>query len=87
MIDELGRAGVDGRGGAGFPLVRKLAAVTARGRRRGRGAPLVVANAAEGGTRQPQGRRPARARTAPGARRPRRRGRRDRCLRGSARHE
>lgn len=48
VIDELGRAGVDGRGGAGFPLARKLAAVTARGRRRGRGAPLVVANAAEG---------------------------------------
>lgn len=48
VVDELGRAGVDGRGGAGFPLARKLAAVTARGRRRGRGAPLVVANAAEG---------------------------------------
>ncbi|MCS6563337.1 NADH-ubiquinone oxidoreductase-F iron-sulfur binding region domain-containing protein [Curtobacterium poinsettiae] len=48
VTDELGRAGVDGRGGAGFPLARKLAAVTARGRRRGRGAPLVVANGAEG---------------------------------------
>ena len=48
LVEELGRAGVDGRGGAGFPLARKLAAVTVRGRRRGRGAPLVVANAAEG---------------------------------------
>ncbi|MBF4614843.1 NADH-ubiquinone oxidoreductase-F iron-sulfur binding region domain-containing protein [Curtobacterium sp. VKM Ac-1376] len=48
IIDELGRAGVDGRGGAGFPLARKLTAVAARGRRRTRGAPIVIANGAEG---------------------------------------
>ncbi|MGN6408587.1 MAG: NADH-ubiquinone oxidoreductase-F iron-sulfur binding region domain-containing protein [Curtobacterium sp.] len=54
IIDEIGRAGVDGRGGAGFPLARKLAAVAARSARAsssGRGhdrTPVVIGNAAEG---------------------------------------
>lgn len=48
VVDEIGLAGVDGRGGAGFPLARKLAAV-ARPRRDGRRRPpLVIANGAEG---------------------------------------
>lgn len=49
IIDEIGRAGIDGRGGAGFPLARKLAVVAGRTRRgRGGRAPVVIANAAEG---------------------------------------
>lgn len=48
VIDEIGLAGVDGRGGAGFPLARKLAVVASQGRRGRRGAPLVIGNAAEG---------------------------------------
>lgn len=50
IVDELALAGIDGRGGAGFPLAQKLAAATRRSRRvtTGRGAPLVVGNAAEG---------------------------------------
>ncbi|GAA3339392.1 hypothetical protein GCM10017714_14740 [Curtobacterium pusillum] len=49
IIDELGLAGVDGRGGAGFPLARKLAVVAAQSHRtRGRRAPIVIGNAAEG---------------------------------------
>lgn len=47
IVDELGRAGVDGRGGAGFPFARKLATAAA-GHRSGRRAPIVVANGAEG---------------------------------------
>lgn len=43
LIDEIGRAGLTGRGGAGFPTARKLAAVAAAG-----GRPVVVANGTEG---------------------------------------
>jgi NADH:ubiquinone oxidoreductase subunit F (NADH-binding) len=42
LIAEVGRAGLTGRGGAGYPTARKLAAVAA-----GR-APVVVANGTEG---------------------------------------
>jgi NADH:ubiquinone oxidoreductase subunit F (NADH-binding) len=48
-VDEIGLAGIDGRGGAGFPLARKLAVVAAQARRgRSRRAPVVIGNAAEG---------------------------------------
>ncbi len=43
LLDEVDRAGLLGRGGAGFPTARKLATV-AEGRRR----PVVVANGCEG---------------------------------------
>lgn len=43
MIAEIGRAGLTGRGGAGFPTARKLAAVAAVC-----GRPVVVANGTEG---------------------------------------
>jgi NADH:ubiquinone oxidoreductase subunit F (NADH-binding) len=43
LIAEAGRAGLRGRGGSGFPMAEKLAAVAA-GRRR----PVVVVNATEG---------------------------------------
>jgi NADH:ubiquinone oxidoreductase subunit F (NADH-binding) len=43
MIAEIGRAGLTGRGGAGFPTARKLSAVAAAG-----GKPVVVANGTEG---------------------------------------
>src|ERR1017187_5336716 len=42
LIEEVGRAGLTGRGGAGFPAARKLAAVAAGH------APIVVANGTEG---------------------------------------
>jgi len=42
LIAEVDRAGLSGRGGAGFPTARKLAVVA------GRTAPVVVANGAEG---------------------------------------
>ncbi len=42
MIEEVGRAGLTGRGGAGFPTAKKLAAVAAGHR------PVVVANGTEG---------------------------------------
>jgi NADH:ubiquinone oxidoreductase subunit F (NADH-binding) len=43
LIDVVGRAGLRGRGGGGFPTGRKLAAVAAQ-----RGRPVVVANGCEG---------------------------------------
>ncbi|MDX6564349.1 MAG: hypothetical protein QOE10_11 [Gaiellales bacterium] len=43
LIDEIERAGLTGRGGAGFPTHRKLRAVRAQRRR-----PIVVANGMEG---------------------------------------
>ena len=42
LIEEVDRAGLTGRGGAGFPTARKLAAVAAGH------APVVVANGTEG---------------------------------------
>jgi NADH:ubiquinone oxidoreductase subunit F (NADH-binding) len=53
LITTIGRAGLTGRGGAGFPAARKMRAVaTAATRRTGRGrlrgsAPVVLANGAE----------------------------------------
>jgi NADH:ubiquinone oxidoreductase subunit F (NADH-binding) len=43
LIEEAGAAGLTGRGGAAFPVARKLAAVAAAG-----GSKVVVANGAEG---------------------------------------
>jgi NADH:ubiquinone oxidoreductase subunit F (NADH-binding) len=43
LIDQIEQAGLDGRGGAGFPTARKMRAVAA-----GRGKPIVVVNATEG---------------------------------------
>ncbi|HVU72083.1 MAG TPA: NADH-ubiquinone oxidoreductase-F iron-sulfur binding region domain-containing protein [Mycobacteriales bacterium] len=43
LIDEVERSGLLGRGGAGFPIGRKLRTVSA-----GKGKPVVVANGAEG---------------------------------------
>jgi len=43
LIDEVRRSGLRGRGGAGFPTGRKMAAVAG-----GRGRPVVVANGTEG---------------------------------------
>lgn len=43
LIDEVAAAGLLGRGGAGFPTARKLAAVAAA-----RGRPIVLANGCEG---------------------------------------
>ncbi|MBL7621089.1 SLBB domain-containing protein [Frankia sp. AgB1.8] len=53
LLDELRAAGLTGRGGAGFPVWRKLAAaIPSSGRPRAGGqpsrAPIVIANAAEG---------------------------------------
>jgi NADH:ubiquinone oxidoreductase subunit F (NADH-binding) len=42
LISAVGRAGILGRGGAGFPMARKLGAVAAR-----RGAKVVIANGVE----------------------------------------
>ncbi len=48
LITSIERAGLTGRGGAGFPTARKMRAVAAAGGRRGRGGPaVVVANGAE----------------------------------------
>ena len=77
LVAMLGEVGVRGRGGAGFPLARKLQTVAqTRGTRTGLGSrrPYVVVNAAEGEPGQRQGQRAPRCRTAPRARR-RRRGR------------
>ncbi|MCX6500986.1 MAG: hypothetical protein NT132_00960 [Microbacterium sp.] len=46
LIGELERAGLDGRGGAGFPAHRKLHAVAAQPRKRG--ARIVIGNGSEG---------------------------------------
>ncbi|HEX5308503.1 MAG TPA: NADH-ubiquinone oxidoreductase-F iron-sulfur binding region domain-containing protein [Solirubrobacteraceae bacterium] len=43
LIDQIEQAGLGGRGGAGFPLARKL-----RGVAEGKGRPVVVVNATEG---------------------------------------
>ncbi|MGH9077109.1 MAG: NADH-ubiquinone oxidoreductase-F iron-sulfur binding region domain-containing protein [Acidimicrobiales bacterium] len=43
LVEVVGRAGLCGRGGAGFPTARKMASVAGR-----RGRPVVVANGAEG---------------------------------------
>jgi NADH:ubiquinone oxidoreductase subunit F (NADH-binding) len=43
LIDQIEQAGLGGRGGAGFPMSRKMRAVAA-----GRGKPIVVVNATEG---------------------------------------
>ncbi|HXC24154.1 MAG TPA: NADH-ubiquinone oxidoreductase-F iron-sulfur binding region domain-containing protein [Solirubrobacteraceae bacterium] len=43
LIDQIEQAGLDGRGGAGFPMARKMRTVAA-----GRGRPIVVVNATEG---------------------------------------
>ncbi len=48
LIAELGRAGLTGRGGAGFPTARKLAAVARQGALPGARAPVVIANGTEG---------------------------------------
>jgi len=43
LIEELGRSGLSGRGGAGFPTAQKLGAVLAA-----RGRPVIVVNGCEG---------------------------------------
>jgi NADH:ubiquinone oxidoreductase subunit F (NADH-binding) len=43
LIDQIEQAGLGGRGGAGFPLARKM-----RGVAEGKGRPIVVVNATEG---------------------------------------
>jgi NADH:ubiquinone oxidoreductase subunit F (NADH-binding) len=43
LIDQIEQAGLDGRGGAGFPMAEKMRAVAGR-----RGKPIVVVNATEG---------------------------------------
>lgn len=43
LIEQIAQAGLGGRGGAGFPLARKLESVIA-----GKGKPIVVVNATEG---------------------------------------
>jgi NADH:ubiquinone oxidoreductase subunit F (NADH-binding) len=43
LIDQVEQAGLGGRGGAGFPLARKMRSVAA-----GKGKPIVVVNATEG---------------------------------------
>ena len=48
LIAEVGRAGLTGRGGAGFPTARKLAAVARQGVLPGGRAPVVIANGTEG---------------------------------------
>lgn len=46
LIAEVGRAGLTGRGGAGFPVERKLAAVARSSTRHGR--PVIIGNGSEG---------------------------------------
>ena len=48
LIAEIEAAGLTGRGGAAFPVYRKLAAVTGAARHGARGRVVVVANGAEG---------------------------------------
>ena len=47
LLRTVAESGLTGRGGAGFPVYRKLVSVAEAGRRTGR-APVVVANGAEG---------------------------------------
>ena len=48
LIAEVARAGLTGRGGAGFPAARKLAAVVRQGSLPGGRTPVVIANGTEG---------------------------------------
>lgn len=48
LVDELARSGLSGRGGAGFPVARKVGAVTRPGDRLWARSPVVIANGAEG---------------------------------------
>jgi NADH:ubiquinone oxidoreductase subunit F (NADH-binding) len=48
LIDELRRSGLDGRGGAGFPVWRKIASVRANTGRNQSKRPIVIGNGSEG---------------------------------------
>ena len=64
LLPDVRAAGLTGRGGAAFPVHRKLAAVAAAA-----GRPVVVGNGAEGEPSERQGQDAAAGRTALGARR------------------
>ena len=70
LIGEVERAGLRGRGGAGFPTATKMEAVRANGARVVQGrTPIVVANGTEGEPLEREGQDAAGARPAPRARR------------------